>query len=48
MCMRLGRDNLNPFLGVAFGRVRSDSLHMQRFLISTARGLAIPQKGGQY
>lgn len=42
MCMRLGRDNLNLVLGAAFGRVRSDSSHMQYFLISTACGLAIP------
>lgn len=54
MCMRLGRDNLNPVLGAAFGRVRSDSLHMQYFLISTACGLTIPRKyqwgakGGQF
>ena len=38
MCMRLGRDNLNLVPGAAFGRVRSDSLHMQCFLISSARG----------
>ena len=44
MCMKLGRDNLNLVLGAAFGRVRSDSSHMQYFLIPTACSLAIPAK----
>ena len=37
-CMRLGRDNLNLVLGAGFGRVRSDSLHMQCSLVPTACG----------